>query len=88
MPRQTGGADSSVLDERGVVSSRPNSGLDDTPGVSDEAKPNYPQSFDKSDREVQRQRAIEQQDPALLPVCTDEELIVEAISFAWRSAAQ
>lgn len=75
MPWQTGEADSSVLlNERGIVAPLLNSGLDGRQGASDEAQPNYLQSSGEDDRDAQRQRAIEQQNPAVLPACTDEEL--------------
>ena len=41
---------------------------------ADETRLWHPEALSEADRAAQRARAIEKRDPALLPVCTDEEL--------------
>ena len=50
-------------------------GREHADAAADEPQSRHPETLSESDRAAQRARAIEKQDPALLPVCTDEKLI-------------
>ena len=82
VPGQSGQSDPSASHEPDVGLGPPLVGVSEHSagprheGTSaDETRLRHPEALSESDRAAQRARAIEKLDPALLPVCTDEELI-------------
>ena len=81
VPGQSGQAGPSTWHERDVglgphlvgVSEQP-AGPEHEDTSADETRLWHPEALSETDRAAQRARAIEKRDPALLPVCTDEEL--------------
>lgn len=80
VPWQTGRPDPSTQHEREVAVSphlggvsKQLAGREHADPAPYDTQPRHPETFNETDRAAQRTRAIEEQDPALLPVCTDEE---------------